>query len=51
MVSDFTFDVIKIFLISFLSCLVAFFIAPQLLKFLNKVQFWKKKARTKTITG
>ena len=47
----FTFNVIKIFGISFLSAIIAIFLAPILIKFLYKIKFWKKEARTKTITG
>lgn len=47
----FTFNIIKIFLISTLSALIAVFLAPILIRFLYKIKFWKKCARTKTITG
>ncbi len=47
----FTFNVIRLLLISALTALVAFLLAPYLIKFLNKIKFWKKEARTKTITG
>ncbi len=47
----FTFNIIKIFLISSFSAIIAIFLAPILIKFLYKIKFWKKQARTKTITG
>ena len=47
----FTFNIIKIFLISFSTAMIAFICAPILIKFLHKIKFWKKQARTKTITG
>ena len=47
----FTFNVIKILLFSALAALLAFIFAPVLIRFLNKIKFWKKEARDKTITG
>ncbi len=47
----FTFNVIKVLLLSALAALLAFIFAPFLIKFLNKIKFWKKEARNKTITG
>ena len=47
----FTFNIIKIFLFSFLAAAIAFFFAPFLIRFLYKINFWKKQARDKTITG
>ncbi len=47
----FTFNVIKIFLVSSFSAILALFLAPLLIRFLYKVKFWKKEARCKTITG
>lgn len=38
-------------MISSFSAIIAFFLAPILIKFLYKIKFWKKEARTKTITG
>jgi len=46
-----TFNVIRIFVISAIAAVIAFILAPFFIKFLNKIQFWKKEARTKTITG
>ena len=47
----FTFNIIKILLFSALASLLAFIFAPALIRFLNKIEFWKKEARNKTITG
>jgi phospho-N-acetylmuramoyl-pentapeptide-transferase len=47
----FTFNVVKILTFSALSAILAFALAPLLIRFLNKIQFWKKEARTKTITN
>lgn len=51
MLTLFTFNVIKIFIFFVLSAGLSLFFAPVLIKFLNKIQFWKKEARNKTITG
>jgi len=47
----FTFNVIRLLIFATLTAGVSFLLAPVLLKFLNKFKFWKKEARTKTITG
>lgn len=47
----FTFHVIRLLLLSALAALISFFLAPVLIKLLNNLQFWKKNAREKTITG
>jgi hypothetical protein len=47
----FTFNVIKIFLVSSFTAILALLLAPFLIKFLYKIKFWKKEARSKTITG
>jgi len=47
----FTFNVIKIFLLSVLAAIISFLLAPFLIKFLYKIKFWKKETRNKTITG
>ena len=47
----FTFNVIRLLIFSALAAGIAFLLAPFLIKFFNKIQFWKKEARTKTITG
>jgi len=45
------FNVIKILLLTAVSAVFAIFFASFLTKYLYKIQFWKKEARTKTITG
>lgn len=45
------FNVIKILVLTILTAGIAFLLAPYLIKILNKFKFWKKEARTKTITG
>jgi phospho-N-acetylmuramoyl-pentapeptide-transferase len=47
----FTFNVIKVLLLSAISALTAVLISKFLIKILVKFQFWKKTAREKTITG
>lgn len=47
----FTFNIIKILSLSAISAVFAFLFAPILIRFLNKIKFWKKTAREKTITG
>lgn len=47
----FTFNVIRILVISALAAFISFFLTPFLIRFLNKIKFWKKEARRKTITG
>ena len=47
----FTFDVIRILFLSVLTAFISFLWAPFLIRSLNKLKFWKKSARTKTITG
>jgi len=47
----FTFQVIRLFLASALSAVLAFFLVSPLIKLLYKKKFWKKRAREKTITG
>jgi len=47
----FTFNVIKIFILSALSAAISMIFAPVLINFLYKIKFWKKEARTRTITG
>lgn len=49
--SLFTFNVIKILVLSALCAGIAMAMAPILIKFLYKIKFWKKEARRKTITG
>lgn len=47
----FTFNVIKVLSLLAISSFIAFFIAPFLIRILYKIKFWKKEARSKTITG
>ncbi|MFH1894631.1 MAG: hypothetical protein ABH813_01890 [Patescibacteria group bacterium] len=47
----FTFSVIKILLLSAISAGLTFLFSPFLIRILNKLKFWKKTAREKTITG
>ena len=47
----FTFNVIRLLIFAAFAAGIAFLLAPILIKFLNKFKFWKKEARTKTITG
>jgi phospho-N-acetylmuramoyl-pentapeptide-transferase len=49
--SLFTFNIIKILIVSVLSATIGLILGPFLIKVLNKFQFWKKTAREKTITG
>lgn len=47
----FTFNVIKILVLTIFSAGLAMILALILIKFLEKIKFWKKEARKKTITG
>lgn len=47
----FTFEVIRLLVLTAFSAGLAFVLAPPLIKFLYKIKFWKKEARRKTITG
>lgn len=47
----FTFNLIRLLILSALATGIAFLLAPCLIRFLNKNKFWKKEARRKTITG
>ena len=47
----FTFNVIRILILSSLAAFISLIFGPILIKFLNKIKFWKKEARKKTITG
>ena len=49
--SLFTFNVIKFLVLATITAGLALVLAPILIKFLHKIKFWKKEARTKTITG
>lgn len=46
-----TFNVIKILLLTTIAATLSIFFAAFLTKYLYKIHFWKKEARTKTITG
>jgi phospho-N-acetylmuramoyl-pentapeptide-transferase len=50
-VTFFTFNIIRLLLISALTAGVSFLFARFLVRFLYRIQFWKKNARQKTITG
>jgi len=47
----FTFNIIRMLGFTTLTALIAFLAAPPLIGFLNRIKFWKKNARQKTITG
>ncbi len=47
----FTFDIIKLLVLSTLAAVISFLLSPLLIKLLYKFKFWKKEARKKTITG
>lgn len=46
-----TLNIIRLFALSALAAIIAFLLAPHLIRFLNEKKFWKKEARNKTITG
>ncbi len=47
----FTFNIIRMLIFTAITSIIAFLSAPRLIAFLNRVKFWKKNARRKTITG
>ena len=47
----FTFHIIRMLIFTAIAAAIAFLAAPRLIEFLNRVKFWKKNARRKTITG
>lgn len=47
----FTFNVIKVLVLSTLAAILSLVLSSVLIKFLYKIKFWKKEARDKTITG
>jgi len=49
--SEFTFSAIKIMSLAFMASMIAVFVAAFLIPYLYKIEFWKKKARDKTIDG
>lgn len=50
-ITQFTFNAIKVLLLSGLAAILAFTLSPFLIRFLYKINFWKKSARETTITG
>ena len=44
-------NLIRLLMLAALAAGVAMVLAPILINFLHRIQFWKKNARTKTITG
>jgi phospho-N-acetylmuramoyl-pentapeptide-transferase len=48
---DFAFSVVKILFFSGVTAFLSLFFAPILIRFLNKIKFWKKKARENAISG
>lgn len=48
---DFTFSLVKVLFFSGITATISLFFAPFLIGFLNKIKFWKKTAREKTISG
>ncbi len=51
MMTLFTFNIIRVFVFSTLAAGISLTLAPFLIEFLRKIKFWKKKARTRTITN
>ena len=51
MMTLFTFNVIRVLSLSALTAGISFLLASPLIKLLRKTKFWKKEARTKTITN
>jgi phospho-N-acetylmuramoyl-pentapeptide-transferase len=49
--SLFTFNAIKIMSLAFMASIIAVIVAGFLIPYLYKIEFWKKKARDKTIDG
>lgn len=47
----FTFNIIRMLVLTALTSVIAFLAAPPLIKFVNRIKFWKKNARHKAITG
>lgn len=47
----FTFYAIRLLLIAALTALISFLWAPLLIRFLQKIKFWKREVRKNTITG
>ncbi|MCP6719383.1 MAG: hypothetical protein KJI71_04075 [Patescibacteria group bacterium] len=51
MITLFTFNIIRLLILSALTAVISLLWAPFLIKILNKIKFWKKEARRKTITN
>ncbi|MFA5368683.1 MAG: hypothetical protein WC303_01585 [Candidatus Paceibacterota bacterium] len=49
--SIYTFNVVKILILAFSASIISMIVANYLIKYLYQIQFWKKKAREKTIDG
>lgn len=49
--TNFTFHIIEVLVLSALAAGLAMVLAPFLIRFLEKIKFWKKQARIKTISG
>ena len=48
---DFSFSIVKVLFFAGVTATISLFFAPILIEFLNKIKFWKKKARDLAITG
>jgi phospho-N-acetylmuramoyl-pentapeptide-transferase len=48
---DFAFAIVKVLFFSGVTSTLSLFFAPALIKFLNKIKFWKKRARENAISG
>ncbi len=49
--TDFVFNAIKVLTLTVLASIIGFVVSYYLIPFLNKIKFWKKEARQKTIDG
>ena len=49
--SSATFEIIRMLAFTAIAAVISLAIAPFLIRFLNKIRFWKKSARTKAISG
>ena len=47
----FTFNIIRMLVLTAITAMIAFVAAPPLIEFLDRIKFWKKNARHKAITG
>jgi phospho-N-acetylmuramoyl-pentapeptide-transferase len=48
---DFAFAIVKVLFFSGVTAILSLIFAPVLIRFLNKIKFWKKKARENAISG